>query len=173
MAEKKPAALGSNRASHEQMTYDISPVHEDFIEGDFVEQGLLDTQKIPPRPGFVQRWIRTSVHGEEDQSNIQKKINKGWRPRFLSTVPDGVFAMNIDFQGVDVVGIKGSMLMEMPEKLYQKYRKRVDDDTKLQLSAVTQHLDDVYDPSLGAVGRPGFIQHTQELTRGRRATIDD
>lgn len=41
----------------------------------------------PARPGFVQRWIRVGVKGEDDPTNVAHKMREGWKPRPAESVP--------------------------------------------------------------------------------------
>ena len=33
-----------------------------------------------PPVGYVQRWIRISMRGEEDKTNVYAKLREGWEP---------------------------------------------------------------------------------------------
>ena len=42
----------------------------------------------PPAPdGFVHRWIRVAMRGEEDKMNVNAKLREGWEPCLLYTSP--------------------------------------------------------------------------------------
>lgn len=83
-----------------------------------------------PRPGYVQRWVRYKAGNQEDQENIEKAMDQGWRPRERSTVKRGheLTAKSSGQYGKYYVK-RGLMLMEMPEKLAQQrakfYRKKL------------------------------------------------
>jgi len=159
----------TSRTSRAQEVRAADPVHDEYIDWD--NDSLLDTSKIPAREGYVQRWVRTSVKGEEDQSNVFKKMNKGWRPRLLDTVPQGQFCVRIDFQGSDVVGLRGMILMERPIALHKKEKAAVEDATRLQMGSVKNNMYQVHDPASG-ITRPEFNERTQVST-GRPAIVDD
>lgn len=156
------------RKPREQTLRASEPVHEAYPEY-YDDDALLSTENIPPRPGYVQRWVRTSVHGNEDQSNVFKKINKGWKPRERSTVPKGQFVMHVDFEGLDVIGIRGMILMERPEALHERQRKKVQEATDLQMSAVK---NDLYKIKERGANVSEFTDKTK-VSRGRVAAIDD
>ena len=40
------------------------------------------------RPGFKQRWIATMVLGQEQPTNVAKRMREGWKPRDPKTVKD-------------------------------------------------------------------------------------
>lgn len=160
--------MADNRQSRTQEQRVAEPVHD--ISDDWDDDSLLSTKNIPARPGFVQRWVRTEVRGEADQSNVFKKMNRGWKPRLLDTVEKGAFVPNIDFNGINVIGIHGSILMERPEALHKKESAMVKNDTNLQMSAVKNDLYRLGDN--GAFKRPEFDEKTQ-VSRGRVPSIDD
>lgn len=157
------------RLSREQETRTAEPIHEEYQQWD--QDLLLSTDFIPARPGFVQRWVRTDIKGKEDQSNVYKKFNKGWKPRLLDTVPKGQFVMNLDFQGQQVIGIHGMILMERPRQIHDRQAQQVKESTALQMKAVENDMYKVHDPSSG-FGRPEF-SNTSKVSRGRIAPIDD
>ena len=37
--------------------------------------------EAPPAPeGFVHRWIRTGIRGEDDKTNVHARLREGWEP---------------------------------------------------------------------------------------------
>jgi hypothetical protein len=168
MAKKQGSKMTTTRLSREQEQRAAEPVHENY---DDYDDALLSTDKIPARDGYVQRWIRTHVKGVEDQSNVFKKINKGWKPRLRSTVPQGQFVMHLDFNGQDVIGIHGNILMEMPKALFDRQSKSVRERNDLQMSAVKNDLMKVHDPASGMTAPQ--LEIKSEVTRGRKAIVDD
>ena len=34
----------------------------------------------PPPAGFEHRWIRTTIRGEDDKSNVFSRMREGWEP---------------------------------------------------------------------------------------------
>ncbi len=74
--------------------------------------------------GFVHRWIRVSMRGEEDKMNVNSKLREGWEPVRKDEYPD-YEAPTIDagrYEGV--IGQGGLMLCRMPEQ-YSLRKKRV------------------------------------------------
>jgi len=84
----------------------------------------------PPRPGFVQRWIRYRAGNVEDTDNIEKMMDQGWRPVDKTTTKAGheLTARTQGQYGKYYVK-RGLMLMEMPVKTMQQrnafYRKKL------------------------------------------------
>jgi hypothetical protein len=60
------------RAPRAQEMRAADQIHEEY-DVNWDDDSLLNTDNIPQREGFVQRWIRTTINGIEDQKNVQKK----------------------------------------------------------------------------------------------------
>lgn len=79
------------------------------------EPALLDAP--PPRPGMVQRWVRTSILGTETPQHVMRRNREGWQPRPLDTIPKDFAMPTIDHGRWDgCVGVEGSILCEMSEE---------------------------------------------------------
>ena len=46
----------------------------------------LDAPEAPA--GYVHRWIRTSMRGEDDKTNVHAKLREGWEPVRSDEYPD-------------------------------------------------------------------------------------
>lgn len=157
-------------ASRTQETRAAEEVHETY-DDKWESPSLLDTHNIPAKDGFVQRWVRTKTKGEDDQNNVFRKINQGWKPRLLSSVPKGSFVPNIDFQGSDVIGIHGMILMERPKKQHEAqaaYNRKAADN---QMLAVKQNMFKVHKEGDG-ITRPS-MNSKSDVSKGRMPGFDD
>jgi len=159
-----------SRLPREQELRASEPIHEEY--GSWDDDSMLSTKNISPRDGYVQRWVRTLVKGTEDQANVFKKYNKGWKPRPASSIPKGQFVMHVDFNGVDVIGIHGMILMERPKALHDRQRQQVREETNLQMSAVKQNMYKEHVQGSG-LSRPEMTERINVSRGGRPPTIDD
>lgn len=153
--------MAATRNSRTQDSRQGEEIHEEYSDN-WESPSLLDTKNIPAREGMVQRWVRTKLRNEDDQNNVFRKINQGWKPRAQDSVPKGQFVPHIDFQGTNVIGIHGMILMERPIKQHQKqaaYNKKVTQD---QMKSVTQDMHKVHEEGDGFT-RP-------EMTSSSRVT---
>lgn len=166
---QKKVLMSTVRQSRAQDTRASIPVHN-TVSYDFEQNQLLNTRNIPPRPGYEQRWVRTYIRGEQDQSNVMKKFNHGWRPRLANTIPDGQFAANVDFQGASVIGIHGMILVERPAEIGDKQRAAIRQDIDLQMAAVQQQL---YGDMAGFKKVNVSFENESKSFKGRIAEIDD
>ena len=158
------------RGSRAQEARVADPVHEYW--DDNVSDSALDTSRIPPREGYVQRWVRVRLKGQEDQSNAYRRYNKGWKPRLKSSVPEGQFVMSTNFNGLDVIGTPSMVLMERPKEFEDRQRRANEQATQMQMAAVKQTMYKQYSPGSG-MSRPEFEKENSRVTRGRAAEIDD
>ena len=47
----------------------------------------MATESPPPRPGYVQRMVKTSLRGTEDPGHVAKMMRLGWKPRPADSIP--------------------------------------------------------------------------------------
>lgn len=64
--------------------------------------------------GFVHRWIRVSMRGEEDKMNVNSKLREGWEPVRKDEYPDYEAPTIDDGRYEGVIGQGGLMLCRMP-----------------------------------------------------------
>jgi hypothetical protein len=91
------------------------PVHGEDEDRPWTPPANLEAP--PPRPGYVQRWIRVSIRAEDDVTNVSQSFQEGWEPRRADTVPPGFNVPTIShgkYSGI--VGVHGLILCEMPAK---------------------------------------------------------
>ena len=103
----------------------------------------------PPAPdGFVHRWIRVSMRGEEDKMNVNSKLREGWEPVRKDEYPE-YEAPTIDggrYEGI--IGQGGLMLCRIPEETAQERSAYYGSRTREQMQAVDQDLMKDEHPSM-------------------------
>ena len=119
----------------------------------------LDTRRKPWAPpsrlaapeapaGFVHRWIRTAMRGEDDKMNVNTKLREGWEPVRKDEYPD-YEAPTIDegrFEGI--IGQGGLMLCRIPVETAQERSEYYGNRTREQMVAVDQDLMKDQHPSM-------------------------
>lgn len=95
-----------------------------------------------PRPGMVQRWVRTSVLGKDDAVNIARKYREGWRPRDPSTVPNAKARYPTIQHGQfgSVIAVEGMVLCEMSAARIAQKRSFINDQTSKRTAAIDAQL---------------------------------
>jgi len=157
------------RVSREQETWDNIDIHASMDE---IGENEGPLPYIKPRPGFVQRWIRTKIGGEDDPENISKSSNQHWRRRDPSTIPVGFSAPTIYVGGIgNAIGISGMILMERPVEINDKYKSRVIDRTKAQMRSVEESLYNVHSVGDG-FNTPKSVGSSTSVTTGEMP-VDD
>lgn len=167
--DMQPVRVG--RRSRAQESRAAETVHEPYGDVDWEPKGLLDTSRIPARPGFVQRWVRTELNGLPDPNNVGKRFNQGWRPRMADSVPQGDYVPTIDYRGANVIGMVGMILMERPVQLHEQHRRYVASMNDAQTRSVNENLYRVHERGDG-FGRP-TVQQESRVSRGRSMPVAD
>jgi hypothetical protein len=75
--------------SHGPTDHGAAAAHDTPREEELEWKRPSTLEAPPPRPGYVQRWIRTSIGASNDPQNVSKRFREGWRPRPADTVPRG------------------------------------------------------------------------------------
>lgn len=85
----------------------------------------------PPRPGFVQQWIRYEVGGQVDRKNLQRKLGaERWKPRQADTVPEGYSPATTKHSELgNIIAVAEMVLCERPVHVQRQrdafYRDRL------------------------------------------------
>ena len=105
--------------------------------------------EAPEAPaGYVHRWIRVAMRGEEDKMNVNTKLREGWEPVRKDEYPD-YEAPTIDegrYEGV--IGQGGLMLCRIPVETAQERSAYYGNRTREQMVAVDQDLMKAQHPSM-------------------------
>ncbi len=105
--------------------------------------------EAPEAPaGYVHRWIRVAMRGEEDKMNVNTKLREGWEPVRKDEYPD-YEAPTIDegrFEGI--IGQGGLMLCRIPVETAQERSEYYGNRTREQMVAVDQDLMKDQHPSM-------------------------
>lgn len=96
--------------------------------------------EIPPRAGYVQRWIRSKLLGQDDPRNVSVKFREGWQPRDPKTVDPGYAPPTFSLGQFGVIGVEGMVLCEMPEAVFNQKKAWVASRTAAQTEAVEQDI---------------------------------
>ena len=127
---------------------------------------------IPPRPGYVQRWVRTRLQGADDADNVSRKEAEGWQRRAMDTIPKDVKAPGIKSgEHNGYVGVRGNILMDRPKEFHEEVAKRNRAATRKQMIAVEQQLHADHRPGKG-LGRPSMKVRTEVGVRPKARRVD-
>jgi len=89
-----------------------------------------------PQDGWMFRWVRVSMRGDSDNTNVSKRFREGWVAVKLEDHPELKLLSDIDnrFDGAAVVG--GLMLCKIPVERHRAKAKYVSGEAKEQMLAV-------------------------------------
>jgi len=90
-----------------------------------------------PQPGWVFRYIRTSIMGTADPSNTSAKFREGWTPCKAEDHPELMHMSDPNSKFKGNIEIGGLLLCKAPEELM----KQRDDYYAMQAKAQIQSVD--------------------------------
>lgn len=122
-----------------------------------------------PRPGYIQRWVRSEFRNEHDNLNWLSKQREGWAPRDPSTVPDHEnWYVPGRHQDKAVIRVGGMVLMEIDERRLRAKRKAIDEQSTRQAQAVAQDLDKISREGMRDGAAPIVREERVNVSTGRR-----
>jgi hypothetical protein len=99
---------------------------------------LLDAP--PPPQGYVYRWIRESMIGQNDPANMSKRIREGWEPVSAKDHPDFEAPTIDDGKHAGVIGVGGLILAKIPKETVDERRAYYQNVADQQIQAVDNDL---------------------------------
>jgi len=99
---------------------------------------LLDAP--PPPQGYVYRWIRESMIGQNDPANMSKRIREGWEPVRAEEHPEFEAPTVEDGRHIGVIGVGGLILAKMPIETVNQRRAYYKQMAADQMQAVDSNL---------------------------------
>jgi|TARA_R100001129_G_scaffold185761_2_gene175034 hypothetical protein len=120
----------------------------------------------PPAPnGYEHRWIRMSVAGFEDTSNVSRKLREGWEfvraDTLLSEIGENDYPVISEGKHQGIVGIGGLALGRIPTEILKsrsEYFNRISQD---RMEAVDRDLMKEQHPDM-----PINIERQSKVTFG-------
>ena len=106
----------------------------------------LDAPKPPE--GFVHRWIRIAMRGEDDKMNVYTKMREGWEPVRADEYPNYNAPTIEDGKYAGVIGNGGLMLCRIPVETASERSAYYGLRTREQMQAVDQDLMKEQHPSM-------------------------
>lgn len=93
-----------------------------------------------PQDGYGYRWVRLSMNGEADATNISSKLREGWEPVKAVDHPEIQLAAIENGRFKDNVVIGGLMLCRAPVEMIQERDAYYRNQAKAQMSSVDHNL---------------------------------
>ena len=107
---------------------------------------LLDAP--PPPDGFVHRWIRAEMLGQDDKPNFTKRLREGYEPVRADEYPNFECAVIDDGKWKGVIGVGGLILARLPVGVAESRKYYFAQKTSQQMTAVDNDLMREQHPSM-------------------------
>ena len=97
--------------------------------------------KVAESQGITYRWIRESVLGQDDKTNVSKRFREGFEPVRLEELP-GFHDLPIvdDGRHAGIIGVGGLILCKIPKEIADQRNEYFASQTENQMSAVENDL---------------------------------
>ena len=93
-----------------------------------------------PQPGWVFRYIRTSIMGTADPSNTSAKFREGWEPVKAEDHPELMHMTDPNSRFKGNIEIGGLLLCKAPEELMKQRDEYYAQQAKAQLQSVDNNF---------------------------------
>ena len=116
-----------------------------------------------PEPGYVFRWIRLSMMGNSDPTNISSKLREGWEPVKASDHPEiRLFGDSDNSKFPDAVIVGGLMLCKIPAEFMEQRAAYYNGQSESQMNSVDNNFMRENDPRM-----PLFKERSSKVTFGK------
>lgn len=101
-----------------------------------------------PEPGYVFRWIRVSMMGQDDPKNISTSFAEGWEPVKASMHPE-IKLFNLGSARIpDSIEVGGLVLCKIPEEFMQQRDMHFRDKTEREMQSIDSQFMAQSDPRM-------------------------
>ncbi len=91
-------------------------------------------------PGWVYRWIRTSMMGQMDPTNTSAKLREGWEPVRAEDHPELMMQADPNSRFKGNIEIGGLLLCKAPEELMKQREDYYRQQTQSQIESVDNNF---------------------------------
>ena len=130
---------------------------------------MLDAPNAPA--GYSFRWIRESTRGNDDKSNMSKRIREGYEPVRAEDYPE--FQAPTVENGIHagVIGVGGLILAKVPLETVAERGAYFNEQARTQMEGVDHNFMRESDPKMPLKG--GDIDRSSKVEFGSRNNSDD
>jgi hypothetical protein len=107
------------------------------------KQAWVPPQTLPEpeaSPGWVYRWIRTSIMGSADPTNTSAKFREGWEPVPASEQPNLMLQADPNSRFKGNIEIGGLLLCKAPEELMKQRDEYYQRQARAQIESVDSNF---------------------------------
>ena len=107
-----------------------------------------------PPEGYVHRWVRLEIRGQDDRKNVMARLREGWVPVRADEYPDFESPIVEEGKFEGVIGVGGLILCRIPIETVQERDAFFANKTQNQMDAVDNDMmRDGSHPSM-SISRP-------------------
>ena len=103
-----------------------------------------------PQDGWIFRWVRTSMIGNADNTNVSKKFREGWEPVRAEDHPELQIMSDhkSEWGAKGNIEVGGLLLCKSPEEMAEKRREYYKRHAESQMQAVDNNYMRENDPRM-------------------------
>jgi hypothetical protein len=90
--------------------------------------------------GWEYRWVRKSVMGNEDPTNMSRSLREGWEPCRLEDHPELMLSVDAGAVNAGLVEVGGLILCKMPQEMWNQRQAYFEGMANDQMSSVDSNL---------------------------------
>lgn len=117
----------------------------------------------PPRPGYVQRWVRCSIRSDSDAGNLARAARRGWMPRQAETAPDFPAPTIKHGEFAGAIGSVDCILCERPVELDRREKAVIQARNNRLMQATISQLEEQEHKAM-----PFELENRSKVIRGGR-----
>tara|TARA_R100000234_G_scaffold88127_1_gene56606 strand:- start:301 stop:747 length:447 start_codon:yes stop_codon:yes gene_type:complete len=108
-----------------------------------------NTLPVPhPQDGYTFRWIRKSILGTADPTNVSKKRREGWEFCRAEDFEELLMSVDPEAKNSGLVEVGGLILCKIPNEIKDQRDKYYSDNNKKQLESVDNNWMRESDPRM-------------------------
>ena len=93
-----------------------------------------------PRPGYKHRWVRISILGNADPSNISSKLREGYEPCKAEDYPELMLHAATEGRFKGNIEVGGLLLCRIPEEFMEQRADYYAQQNKAQIESVDNNF---------------------------------
>ena len=93
-----------------------------------------------PPEGYVHRWVRLEIRGQDDRKNVMARLREGWEPVRADEYPDFESPIVEEGKFEGVIGVGGLILCRIPIETVQERDQFFASKTQNQMDAVDNDM---------------------------------
>jgi len=113
------------------------------------------------RPGWAHRWVRTSILGNSDPSNISSKLREGFEPCKAEEYPELMMHASTDGRFKGNIEVGGLVLCRIPDEFMSQRDSHFAKINKAQMDSVDNTYMKDNDPRMSK-----FAERSSKVTFG-------